>query len=83
MTDAYGTLVGEANNIIGRKDCPIVTLHYQISRIGSNPCFHSEKVASGWPGTWQGAPAICIVTLVSINIANVWKTAVLTAVGTV
>jgi len=53
MTDAYGTLVVEANNIIGGRDCPIVTLHYQISRIGLNPCLHSEKVASGWPGTWH------------------------------
>lgn len=30
-----------------------------------------------------GASAICIVILVSINIANVWKTAVLTALHTV
>jgi hypothetical protein len=30
-----------------------------------------------------GATVICIVILISINIANVWKTAVLTAVRTV
>jgi hypothetical protein len=30
-----------------------------------------------------GAPAICIVILVSTNVANVWKTAVLTAMNTV
>jgi len=38
------------------RDCLIVTLHYQISLIGSNPCLHSEKVASGWPGTWRRRP---------------------------
>ena len=53
MTGAYGALVGEAKNIIGGRNCPVVTLHYQISCIGSNPCLHSEKLASGWPGTWH------------------------------
>ena len=53
VTDAHGALVGEVKIITGGRDYPIITLHYQISRIGSNPCLHSEKLASGWSGMWR------------------------------
>lgn len=80
MTDAYGALVGEANNIIGGRDCPIVTLHYQISLSDRTRVFTVRRWRPVGLERGTGAPAICTVILVSINIANVWKTAVLTAV---
>jgi len=81
MTDAYGALVGEAKNIIGGRDSSsLFTIRYPVS--DRTPDFTVRWRPVGLE-RGAGAPALCIVILVSINIANVWKTAVLTILHTV
>jgi hypothetical protein len=82
MTDAYGALVGEAKNILGRTaSSSLFIIRYPLS--DRTPVFTVRRWRPVGLERGAGAPAICIVILVLINIANVWKTAFLTAMHTV
>lgn len=75
--------MGEDKNIIEGRDCPIVTLHFRYPVSDRTPVFIVRMWRPVGLERGAGGPAIFIVILVSINIANVWKTAVLTAMHTV